>query len=79
MSGAGVTMEFKRKFTEWQGSEYALGFNNDTAALQAFSLGAIIVLADIDPVTLCIEDRITDVPGLRRLGFIRKKYENGSK
>jgi dTDP-4-amino-4,6-dideoxygalactose transaminase len=35
MSGTEVTQEFERKFAEWQGSKYALGFNNGTQALQA--------------------------------------------
>lgn len=92
MSGIDVTMQFEKEFAAWQGTKYALGFNNGTAALHGalfgcgvgtgdevicpsitywasalpvFSLGATVVFADIDPVTLCIdpndiEHRITD-------------------
>jgi perosamine synthetase len=35
MSGTDVTAEFEKKFAEWQGTEYALGFNNGTSALHA--------------------------------------------
>ena len=35
MSGTDVTMEFERRFAQWQGAEYALAHNNGTAALHA--------------------------------------------
>jgi perosamine synthetase len=84
MSGTDVTVEFEKQFAAWQGSKYALGFNNGTSALhtamfacklgvgdeiicpsvtywasaaQAFSLGATIVYANIDPVTLCLDPK----------------------
>lgn len=92
MSGIDVTRKFEQEFARWQGVEFALGFHNGTASLQAamygcgvgvgdevicpsmtywasalpaFSLGATIVFADIDPVSLCIdptdiEHRITE-------------------
>lgn len=92
MSGIDVTMKFEEEYAAWQGSKYALGFNNGTAALLAamfackvgvgdeiicpsvtywasalpcFSLGASVVFAEIDPVTLCLdpkdmEERITE-------------------
>ncbi|MDR1061833.1 MAG: DegT/DnrJ/EryC1/StrS family aminotransferase, partial [Clostridiales bacterium] len=84
--------EFEKEFAAWEGTDYALGFNNGTAALlaamfavgvgvgdevicpsvtywasalPAYSLGATIVFADIDPATLCIdpadiEKRVSD-------------------
>ena len=92
MSGIDITMKFEEEYAAWQGSKYALGFNNGTAALLAamfackvgvgdeiicpsvtywasalpcFSLGASVVFAEIDQVTLCIdpkdiEERITE-------------------
>jgi perosamine synthetase len=84
MSGTDVTKEFERKFAKWQGTKYALGFNNGTSALhaamfsckvgvgdeiicpsvtywasiaQVYSLGATVVFADIDPVTLCLDPK----------------------
>jgi perosamine synthetase len=84
MSGTDVTVEFEKKFAAWQGTKYALGFNNGTSALhaamfgckvgvgdevicpsvtywasiaQVYSLGATVVFADIDPVTLCLEPK----------------------
>lgn len=91
MSGSDVTKLFENEFAAWQGSKYALGFNNGTAAIHSamfgcgvgvgdeiicpsltywasafpvFSLGATVVFAEVDPVTLCldpndIEHRIT--------------------
>ncbi|MDR1061500.1 MAG: DegT/DnrJ/EryC1/StrS family aminotransferase [Clostridiales bacterium] len=35
MSGTGVTKAFEKEYAAWQGSAYALGFCNGTAALQA--------------------------------------------
>ena len=84
MSGTDVTAEFEKRFAAWQGTKYALGYNNGTSALhaamfscklgvgdeiicpsvtywasaaQAFSLGATIVFAGIDPVTLCLDPK----------------------
>ncbi len=39
MSGLDVTMAFEEEFKSWQGTDYALGFNNGTAALQAAMFG----------------------------------------
>ena len=39
MSGTSITMEFERQFAEWNGTKYALGFNNGTASLQAAMYG----------------------------------------
>lgn len=39
MSGTAITMEFEKDFAAWQGSSYALGFNNGTAALLAAMFG----------------------------------------
>lgn len=92
MSGTDITRAFEEEFAKWQGTEYALAFNNGTSAIHAamfgckvgagdeiicpsvtywataepaYSLGATVVFADIDPYTLCInpndiEHRITD-------------------
>jgi Predicted pyridoxal phosphate-dependent enzyme apparently involved in regulation of cell wall biogenesis len=84
MSGTKVTKEFEKEFAAWNGTRYALGFNNGTASLhaamygckvgigdeiicpsltywasatQAFSLGATMVFADIEPDTLCIDPK----------------------
>ncbi|MDI4644995.1 DegT/DnrJ/EryC1/StrS family aminotransferase [Cohnella hashimotonis] len=82
MSGTDVTMQFESDFKEWLKCDYALGFNNGTASLQAamfgcgvgigdevicpsvtywasgapaYSLGATVAFADIDPVSLCLD------------------------
>jgi len=82
MSGVDVTRKFEEEFAKWNGTKYALGFNNGTASLlaamygagvghgdeiiaptitywasctQAFSLGATVVFANVDPDTLCID------------------------
>lgn len=41
MSGDGITKEFERKFADWHGMKYGLGFNNGTASLHGafFGLG----------------------------------------
>lgn len=84
MSELDVTEAFEQDFATWQGTQYALGFNNGTSALLAalfsagvgvggevicpsltywasalpcYSLGATVVFADIDPITLCINPR----------------------
>lgn len=82
MSGRDVTRQFEEEYAAWQGTKFALGCNNGTAALHsamfgigvgygdevispsvtywasalpAYSLGATVVFADIDPFTLCID------------------------
>lgn len=92
MSNLDLTKEFERKFADWHGLKYGLGFNNGTAAilgamygigigpgdeiicpsittwascLPAYTLGATVVFADVEPDTLCIdpndiENKITD-------------------
>jgi len=40
MSGTNITMEFEKKFAEWQGSKYALGYCNGTMSL----LGAMYAI-----------------------------------
>ncbi|MBE3114525.1 MAG: DegT/DnrJ/EryC1/StrS family aminotransferase [Actinobacteria bacterium] len=92
MSKLDLTKEFERKFADWHGLKYGLGYNNGTAAilgamygigigpgdeiicssitywascLPAYTLGATVVFADIEPDTLCIdpndiESKITD-------------------
>ena len=41
MSGSDITKEFERKYADWHGMKYGLGFNNGTASLQSafFGLG----------------------------------------
>lgn len=39
MSGDGITKEFERKFADWHGVKYGLGFNNGTASLQGAFFG----------------------------------------
>ena len=46
MSGTDVTVQFEKEFAEWQGTEYALGFNNGTAALHAAMFGCKIGVGD---------------------------------
>lgn len=46
MSGIEVTMEFEKQFAQWQGSRYALGFNNGTAALHGAMFGLKIGVGD---------------------------------
>lgn len=84
MSGTDVTMQFEKEFKAWNGTEYALGCNNGTAAITAamfackvgigdevicpsvtywasatpaMTLGATVVFAEIDPVTLCLDPK----------------------
>ncbi|MDF2653391.1 MAG: hypothetical protein K0Q73_9196 [Paenibacillus sp.] len=84
MSGTEITQEFEADFRKWLDVDYALGFNNGTASLQAamygcgvgvgdeiicpsltywasctpaYTLGATVVFADIDPVTLCLDPK----------------------
>lgn len=84
MSDTDVTEKFEEEFSSWQGTKYALGFNNGTSAihaamfgcgvgmgdeiicpsitfwasaLQVFSLGATVIFAEADPVSLCLDPK----------------------
>lgn len=46
MSGTDVTKQFEKEFAQWQGVEFALGFNNGTSALQAAMFGCKIGAGD---------------------------------
>jgi perosamine synthetase len=46
MSATDVTLQFEQEFAEWQGSRYALGFNNGTSSLQAALYGAGVGVGD---------------------------------
>ena len=46
MSGWDITMKFEEEFAAWQGTEYALGFNNGTAALHAAMFGLKVGVGD---------------------------------
>ncbi|MCC6442664.1 MAG: DegT/DnrJ/EryC1/StrS family aminotransferase [Armatimonadetes bacterium] len=46
MSDTEVTMEFEKEFAAWQGTEYALGFNTGTAAVQAAMFGCKLGVGD---------------------------------
>ncbi len=46
MSGGDVTKQFENEFALWQGSKYALGFNNGTAALHSAMFGCKIGVGD---------------------------------
>jgi dTDP-4-amino-4,6-dideoxygalactose transaminase len=46
MSGSDVTMAFEKEYAAWQGSKYALGFNNGTASLQAAMYGVKVGVGD---------------------------------
>lgn len=46
MSNTDVTMQFEKEFAQWQGSEYALGFNNGTNSLLAAMYGCKIGVGD---------------------------------
>lgn len=46
MSGTDVTMQFEKEFAAWQGSKYALGFNNGTAAIQSAMFGCKVGVGD---------------------------------
>ena len=81
MSKTDVTIKLEEEFAKWNGTKYALAFNNGTSALlaamfachlgsgdeiigpsvtywasavSAYSLGATLVFADIDPQSMCI-------------------------
>ena len=46
MSSTDVTERFEREFAEWQGTNYALGFNNGTSALHGAMFGCKIGVGD---------------------------------
>jgi perosamine synthetase len=46
MSQMNITKQLEIEYAEWQGSEYALGFNNGTAALEAAMFGCGIGMGD---------------------------------
>ncbi|MFZ4395018.1 MAG: DegT/DnrJ/EryC1/StrS family aminotransferase [Kiritimatiellia bacterium] len=46
MSGSDVTQKFEQEFAAWQGTRYALGFNNGTAALHAAMYGCGVGVGD---------------------------------
>jgi len=46
MSGTDVTMKFEREFAAWQGTRFALGFNNGTSAIQSAMYGCGVGIGD---------------------------------
>ena len=46
MSGTGVTQRFENEFAAWQGTRYALGCNNGTAALHTAMFGCKVGVGD---------------------------------
>lgn len=46
MSGTDVTVEFEREFAKWQGTTYALAFNNGTSALHTAMFGCGVGIGD---------------------------------
>ena len=46
MSGTDITRKFEQEFAQWQGTKYALGFNNGTASLHAAMFGCKIGVGD---------------------------------
>ncbi len=46
MSGTNITKEFEKEFAEWNNTEYALGFHNGTASLEAAMYGCGIGVGD---------------------------------
>lgn len=46
MSGTEVTIEFEKEFAQWQGSRYALAFNNGTTSVQAAMFGCKVGIGD---------------------------------
>jgi perosamine synthetase len=46
MSGTDVTKKFEAEFAKWQGTKYALGFNNGTAAIHAAMFGCGVGVGD---------------------------------
>lgn len=46
MSGTDVTRKFEQEFAAWQGTKYALGFNNGTSSIQAALFGCKVGVGD---------------------------------
>ena len=46
MSGTDVTKQFEKEFAEWQGTKYALGFNNGTSAIHSAMFACKIGVGD---------------------------------
>jgi perosamine synthetase len=46
MSGGDVTKQFEKEYAGWQGTKYALGFNNGTSALHSAMFGCKIGVGD---------------------------------
>jgi dTDP-4-amino-4,6-dideoxygalactose transaminase len=46
MSSTDVTEQFEREFAQWQGTKYALGFNNGTSALHGAMFGCKVGVGD---------------------------------
>lgn len=46
MSATDVTIKFEEEFADWQGTKYALAFNNGTASLQAAMYGCGVGVGD---------------------------------
>lgn len=46
MSGTDVTRQFEKEFAAWQGTQYALGFNNGTASLLAAMFACKVGIGD---------------------------------
>lgn len=46
MSGTDITEQFEKEFAKWQGTKYALGFNNGTSSLQAAMFACGVGLGD---------------------------------
>ncbi len=46
MSGTDVTMQFEKEYAQWQGSKYALGMCNGTAALHSALFGCKVGVGD---------------------------------
>ena len=46
MSGWDITMKFEEEFAAWQGTKFALGFNNGTAALHSAMFGLHVGVGD---------------------------------
>ena len=39
ISAMDITMEFEKRYTDWNGMKYGLGFSNDTASILAVMYG----------------------------------------
>ena len=46
MSGTDVTRQFEKEFAAWQGTKYALGFNNGTSSIQAAMFACKVGVGD---------------------------------